>query len=75
MSPHHRSNTAEYQPLSQDPTDDILTSPVEELEVNNTEDELTQSFVAQEIDSSHDPRIRWIHFILGCAVLLPWNGA
>ena len=21
-----------------------------------------------------DPRIRWIHFILGCSVLLPWNG-
>jgi len=21
------------------------------------------------------PRIRWIHFVLGCAVLLPWNGA
>ena len=21
-----------------------------------------------------DARIRWIHFILGCAVLLPWNG-
>jgi hypothetical protein len=22
-----------------------------------------------------DPRIRWVHFILGNAVLLPWNGA
>ncbi len=22
-----------------------------------------------------DARIRWIHFILGNAVLLPWNGA
>ena len=21
-----------------------------------------------------DPRISWIHCILGCAVLLPWNG-
>jgi len=21
-----------------------------------------------------DARLRWIHFILGCAVLLPWNG-
>lgn len=22
-----------------------------------------------------DAQIRWIHFVLGCAVLLPWNGA
>ena len=22
-----------------------------------------------------DVRIRWVHFLLGCAVLLPWNGA
>ena len=22
-----------------------------------------------------DSRIRWVHFLLGCAVLLPWNGA
>ena len=22
-----------------------------------------------------DSRIRWIHFILGCSVLLSWNGA
>ncbi len=22
-----------------------------------------------------DTRVRWIFFILGCAVLLPWNGA
>ena len=21
-----------------------------------------------------DSRIRWVHFLLGCAVLLPWNG-
>ena len=21
-----------------------------------------------------DGRIRWVHFIFGCAVLLPWNG-
>ncbi|KIK65644.1 hypothetical protein GYMLUDRAFT_39141 [Collybiopsis luxurians FD-317 M1] len=24
-------------------------------------------------DASVDVRIRWIHFVLGCAVLLPWN--
>jgi equilibrative nucleoside transporter 1/2/3 len=21
-----------------------------------------------------DPKVKWINFILGCAVLLPWNG-
>ena len=38
------------------------------------DEELVEEFVAQERAASHDARIGWIHLILGCAVLLPWNG-
>lgn len=27
------------------------------------------------VDQVVDSRIRWIYFMLGCAILLPWNGA
>jgi len=29
---------------------------------------------SDEVASPVDSRIRWIHFILGCSVLLSWNG-
>lgn len=42
---------------------------------------VTPSDVESELDLAADPppvlidsRIRWIHFMLGCSVLLPWNG-
>lgn len=38
------------------------------------EQELTDEFVHREAAVGTDSRVRWIHFILGCAVLLPWNG-
>ena len=41
---------------------------------------LRDDFEATEIEAETnlpniDARIRWIHFALGCATLLPWNGA
>jgi len=79
MSPHHRpanaDSSAAYQSLPQAPT--------AEAEVNTTslrrsldfddEETLAEELISQEVLSIADGRIRWIHFVLGCAVLLPWN--
>lgn len=56
---------ATYQPLSQDPeaSDDA---------VHDEENAAVRRVHAQE---PLDSRVKWIHFVFGCAVLLPWNGA
>ena len=77
MSTHHRSSNgpaadASYQPISQEETEETAVgSP---LQLTPDDEELVEEFVAQERAASHDARIGWIHLILGCAVLLPWNG-
>ncbi|KAF7800116.1 hypothetical protein EIP86_011361 [Pleurotus ostreatoroseus] len=76
MSVHHRTSITEtnapYQPLSQVETPEI--HPSTPLLLNEDEEVvLAEEFVAQERAASHDWRIWWIHFILGCAILLPWN--
>ncbi|KAJ3520310.1 hypothetical protein NM688_g9182 [Phlebia brevispora] len=76
MSVHHRNSvtetTAPYQPLSQVETPEVHPStPL--LLSEDEEVALAEDFVAQERVASHDWRIWWIHFILGCAILLPWN--
>ena len=78
MSVHHRSSSipeaeAPYRPISQDESEEIQESSA--LQVGEDEDGFVEDFVAQERAASHDARIGWIHLILGCAVLLPWNGA
>lgn len=76
MSLHHRSDSnAAYQSLPQAPNDseDNTTLLRRSLELED-EDVLAEELVTQEAISSGDGRIRWIHFVLGCAVLLPWNG-
>ncbi|KAL5508572.1 hypothetical protein ACEPAH_6191 [Sanghuangporus vaninii] len=56
------SNPAVYQPLPQAP--DVSDDIIDEEEVTELE----------SVESPHiDKRIWWIHFIFGCAVLLPWN--
>ena len=54
------STNAQYQPIPQIVDDN-----------NDTNDE-----IAIEPPPIHrvDSRIHWVHFIFGCAVLLPWNG-
>ena len=59
------STPTSYQALPQAPT------TVEELESVEEDDEQ----VGVQQDVSLDSRVRWIHFVFGCAVLLPWNGA
>jgi equilibrative nucleoside transporter 1/2/3 len=34
----------------------------------------TDNAVTDQRHQSVDSRIRWVYFMLGCAVLLPWNG-
>ena len=78
MSLQHRNaqssdSRAPYQSLPQTDSDDTQTNLRSSLELDN-EENLAEELVSQEAQSSGDARVRWIHFILGCAVLLPWNG-
>lgn len=40
------------------------------LDPENDEDVIGEAVMAVEVT----PGIRWVHFIFGCATLLPWNG-
>jgi hypothetical protein len=40
------------------------------LDPENDEDVVEEIVMAGEVT----PAIRWVYFIFGCAVLLPWNG-
>ncbi|KIP09195.1 hypothetical protein PHLGIDRAFT_126498 [Phlebiopsis gigantea 11061_1 CR5-6] len=72
MSTHHRHTQGErdalYQPLPQ------AEDQVSEIQLGEDDEAgATEDFVAHEHLVSNDKRVGWIHFILGCAVLLPWN--
>lgn len=73
MSVHRRNSASEtdalYHPIPQD-----VSHATADLQLENDEEALAEGFVAHEHAVTHDHRIGWIHFILGCAVLLPWNG-
>ncbi|OBZ76440.1 Nucleoside transporter FUN26 [Grifola frondosa] len=47
--------------------------PSLDLELEDEELNIAEVIVDNSIAAENDPRIRWIHFVLGCAVLLPWN--
>jgi hypothetical protein len=58
------------------PQDVNIPSAVEEAEM--AEEDLEDSMIDEQMPSANvlvDPRIKWVHFMLGSAVLLPWNGA
>lgn len=57
-----------YHPIPQGP---VAINPV--LHDVDDSDEVTLAG-ASPSNSRLDKRIRWVHFVLGCAVLLPWNG-
>lgn len=63
--------SAAYHAIPQAPV------PVDPLVLEDVEDdELIQSAIEiPPVAIREDARIKWIHFILGCGVLLPWNGA
>jgi equilibrative nucleoside transporter 1/2/3 len=58
---------AVYHALPPAAADDDFDS---ELELT-FDDSATDLFV---VDHAVDSRIRWVYFMLGCAILLPWNG-
>ena len=76
-----------YQPIPQAPqTPSILELSVDELEGRQREEPEEDDGLAGLDDLEGIPIrhggelpvsnvVRWIHFILGAAVLLPWNGA
>ncbi|TBU49066.1 nucleoside transporter-domain-containing protein [Dichomitus squalens] len=72
MSEQHRASEAIYHPIPQAPVaSNVVPTASPDLD-------LDEEVVPAEVPAvlSHnlaDTRIRWIHFLLGCAVLLPWN--
>lgn len=72
MSPSLGSPEALYHAIPR-PDDDPNASQIY-LDVDSELHEPVSSLSAPPA-TVVDARIRWIHFILGCAVLLPWNGA
>lgn len=58
-----------YRPIPQGPEVVSLDQDQVEEDVENSQPKITPS-----TDSLVDSKIKWIHLILGCSVLLPWNG-
>lgn len=73
MSPS--SPQALYHPIPQAPvaSNPVLRRSDVELDADDAAD--SNDSVAHRPAVSVNSRIRWIYFIMGCAVLLPWNGA
>ncbi|KIM45965.1 hypothetical protein M413DRAFT_298833 [Hebeloma cylindrosporum] len=67
MSPSLDSPSALYHVLPNQ--DDLVNASQIELDGDSEEATVPTDPPPQLVDS----RIRWIHFILGCSVLLPWN--
>lgn len=72
---HHSSSPdALYHIVSQLPDPNILPASSEiELDEDETWDGRDPTITSAE--NPLDARIRWIYFMFGAAVLLPWNGA
>lgn len=73
----HRSSSSEnaYHAVPQSPlapNSVVPESPTGSLVLDPEDDEtvLEETAIAVEVT----PAIRWVHFVFGCAVLLPWNG-
>lgn len=63
---------AEYQPIPQAP---VAAGPARHsLDVNVLDEEDAVDILEDVPEVVVDGKIRAIHFVLGCAVLLPWNG-
>ncbi|KAJ7667657.1 nucleoside transporter-domain-containing protein [Mycena polygramma] len=70
MSPH--SPEALYHAIPQAP---VATNPavLPHLDPEELQDDATLASDLTPLDVVVNSRIQWIHFVLGCAVLLPWN--
>jgi len=77
-SSSHSSMDAQYHALPQSPdlSQDIrIPSAIEEggMGEEESDDAILDDLAPSNVPV--DSRIQWIHFTLGAAVLLPWNGA
>ena len=73
MAERHSVTEAIYHPIPQAP---VASNPIPSASPDPDVDDET---ILSSPRAAHghvevDGRIRWIHFLLGCAVLLPWNG-
>lgn len=64
---------AEYQPIPQAP---VAAGPAarHSLDVSALDEEDVVDILEDAPEVVMDGKIRAIHLVLGCAVLLPWNG-
>ena len=76
----HRGPSSEntyYHAVSQSPLEQdavaLPESPTGSLLTDPEDDESVGGEMVMVVEAT--PAIRWVHFIFGCAILLPWNGA
>lgn len=69
MAARH-SPTSYYSALPQAPAGD---NAIESLDVDVEDEDMGASIDSLQ-STEVSGAIRWIHFVLGCVVLLPWNG-
>ena len=75
MPEHQHASEAIYHPIPQAP---VASNPIPTASPDvDLDDEaiLSGSGILPPPSNLVDSRIRWTLFMLGCAVLLPWNGA
>ncbi|KAI0637927.1 nucleoside transporter-domain-containing protein [Trametes polyzona] len=71
MPERHSTSEAVYHPIPQAP---VASNPIPTSDADmDVDNESAPSPSAAHGHAVVDSRIRWIHFLLGCAVLLPWN--
>ncbi|KAI0824663.1 nucleoside transporter-domain-containing protein [Trametes gibbosa] len=72
MPERHSTSEAVYHPIPQAP---VASNPIPSAspDIDVDEEIVLSSHVVTHGHVVVDSRIRWIHFLLGCAVLLPWN--
>ncbi|RDX53586.1 hypothetical protein OH76DRAFT_1398710 [Lentinus brumalis] len=72
MSEHHHASEAIYHPVPQAPVaSNAIPDGSPDLDLDDDVALSGGGFVPTQ--NVVDSRIRWSHFMLGCAVLLPWN--
>lgn len=73
MPERHSTSEAVYHPIPQAP---VASNPIPTAspDIDVDEEIVLSDHVVTHGHVVVDSRIRWAHFLLGCAVLLPWNG-
>jgi len=70
---HRTSENAYYLAVSQSPLAQGAIALTETPLVPEDDDDVSVvEEIAMVVETT--PAIRWVHFVFGCAVLLPWNG-